>query len=74
MLEISVRDIQSYIPSKKLINSELVERLGVENEFLENKIGILNRCIAEESKRRVWSHTRRIGLSFKYKKIRDFKN
>lgn len=45
---LGIKDIQSYIPSNKLTNDELVERLGVENEFLTEKVGIVSRCIAED--------------------------
>ncbi len=49
MGEIGIRDIKSYIPEKRLTNDELVKRLKVDKNFLEEKLGIINRSISDNN-------------------------
>jgi 3-oxoacyl-[acyl-carrier-protein] synthase-3 len=48
MQEVGIQDIKSYIPKNKLTNEELVKRLGVDEDFLGEKLGIASRAISDK--------------------------
>ena len=47
-MTIGIKNIQVYLPEKRLKNEELIAQFGFDESFLENKLGIQERRIADE--------------------------
>lgn len=48
-MNITISDIESYLPERVISNNELTEKFGFDKDFLDNKIGILERRISAEN-------------------------
>ena len=44
---IGIEQVSSYLPKTRASNFELMEKFGLDSDFIESKIGVVERCVKD---------------------------